>query len=216
MSEGFRSEETHTPGRKSELGGRRERLQAKIEVASQFLQCLYSLDTASPGFLRHLYCLIHHDEEEQYLSGLQGSEITQLVDFLDVVRALPPAFRPFTERILQTLSAIPTADDVFRQCLHKLQTICGHHITLPSSHNMFGDLARVGDYPISVNGGSADVWEGTHNGRKVCIKCPRVSEEDLEAVTRVRVGILMHCSCLLKSTRGLRSHSSKRPLYGKG
>jgi len=60
-------------------------------------------------------------------------------------------------------------------------------MTLPSSHNVSGDLAKVGDYPISVNGGTADVWEGTYGGRTVCIKCPRVSEEDLQSVTRVRV-----------------------------
>jgi len=44
--------------------------------------------------------------------------------------------------------------------------------------------------PISVEGGSADEWEGTHDGRKVCIKCPRASEEDLRAVTQVRVRYL--------------------------
>jgi len=60
-------------------------------------------------------------------------------------------------------------------------------MTLPSSHNISGDLARIGDYPISVDGGTADVWEGAHNGRKVCIKCPRVSEADLQAVTQVRL-----------------------------
>ena len=58
-------------------------------------------------------------------------------------------------------------------------------MTLPSSHNLSGDLARVGDIPISVAGGTADVWGGTHNGRTICIKCPRVSEEDLQKVTQV-------------------------------
>jgi len=154
---------------------------------SQVLQHLYSLDTSSPNLPRYLYYLIQRDEEERYLSGLQGPELDRLVDFLDKVRALPSAFCPVTEQILQALDTIPTADDVYRQCLHKLQTICAHHMILPSSHNVSGDLARVGDYPISVDGGTADVWEGTHGGRKVCIKCPRVSEEDLHAVTQVRV-----------------------------
>jgi len=92
-----------------------------------------------------------------------------------------------SERILQALNVVPTTDDVFRQCLHKLQAICGHHMTLPSSHNVSGDLARVGGYPISVDGGTADVWEGTHGGKKVCIKCPRVCMEDLRTVTQVRI-----------------------------
>ena len=89
-------------------------------------------------------------------------------------------------------------------------------MTLPSSHNVSGDLAKVGDYPISVDGGTADVWEGTYGGRAVCIKCPRVSEEDLQSVTRVRVQHWHALFALLKNTRGHYSHSSKRPSYGKG
>jgi len=154
---------------------------------SQILQHLYTLDISSPNLSRYLYCLIRRDEEEKYLFGLQGSELDRLVDFLDDVRVLPSAFRSVTEQIPQALGVIPTTDDVFRQCLHKLHTICGHHMTLPSSHNVSGDLTKVGDYPISVDGGAADVWEGTHNGRRVCIKCPRVSGADLQAVTQVRV-----------------------------
>jgi len=183
---------------------------------SQVLQYLYSLDTSSKNLPRYLFRLIQSDEEEQYLSGLQGSELERLVDFLDEVRALLPAFRPVTEQILQALDAIPTTDDVYRQCLHKLQTICGHHMIIPSSYNVSGDLARVGDYPISVEGGNADVWEGTHGGRKVCIKCPRVSEEDLQAVTQVRVQHRMPSLRPLKNTPGYRSPSSKKPSYGKG
>jgi len=154
---------------------------------SQILQQLYSLDISSPNLSRSLYCLIQRDEQDQYLSSLRGSELDRLVDFLDEVRTPPLASRPVTKRTLQALNAVPTADDVFRQCLHKLQAICRHHMTIPSSHNVSGDLVRVGDYPISVDGGTADVWEGTYEGRKVCIKCPRVSEEDLQAVTQVRV-----------------------------
>ena len=186
MGEGFGSDGARTP-RTSELGGKQtQSTQGGKEVTPQFLRCLYSLDAASPRFLRHIHCLIQHDKEEQYLSSLQGSELAQLVDFLDEVCALPPAFRPVMEQILQTLNAIPTTEDVFRQCLHKLQVICGHHMTLPSSYSISGKLTKVGDYPVSLDGGSADVWKGTHNGRSVCIKCPRVSEEDLQAVTEVR------------------------------
>ena len=58
----------------------------------QVLQYLYSLGTASPNLPSYLYRLIQCDEEDQYLSGLQGSELTRLVDFLDEVRtsSLPP------------------------------------------------------------------------------------------------------------------------------
>jgi hypothetical protein len=57
---------------------------------SQVLQRLYSLDASSPDFLRYLYCLIQTDEEEQYLSSLQGLELVRLVDFLDGVSVPSP------------------------------------------------------------------------------------------------------------------------------
>ena len=50
------------------------------------LRRLYSLDSSSTDFLRHLHSLIRHDEEEQYLTNLQGLELARLVDFLDEVR----------------------------------------------------------------------------------------------------------------------------------
>ena len=59
-------------------------------------------------------------------------------------------------------------------------------MVLPSSYNVSGDLTTVGDHPVA-NGGFADVWEGTHGGKKVCIKCPRVSVKDFQAVTEVRI-----------------------------
>ena len=56
------------------------------------LHRLYSLNPSSLDFLRRLHSLIRHDEEEQYLSSLQGSQLALLVDFLDEVRAVPSAF----------------------------------------------------------------------------------------------------------------------------
>ena len=58
---------------------------------SQILQHLYSLDNSSPDLSRYLYHLIQSDGEDPYLLGLQGPELTRLVDFLDTVRALPSA-----------------------------------------------------------------------------------------------------------------------------
>jgi len=153
---------------------------------SQVLQHLYSLDTSSPDLLNRLHCLIQHDQEDQYLSSLQGSELDRLVDFLDEVRVLPSASRSLTKRTLQALGFVPSTNDVSRQCLHRLQVLCGHHMTLPSSYTIPGDLIRVGHYPIA-SGGFADVWEGIHGDKKVCIKSLRVCMDDLETVTQVRI-----------------------------
>jgi hypothetical protein len=182
--------------------------------ASQALQHLYSLDTSSPDFLRALYGLIRHDDDEQYSSSLQGPELTRLVDFLDAVRPLSSAFRPAAKQTPQALCIIPTTDDVFRQCLRKLRSICGYHTTLPSSHLLFGDLARVGDDPIAW-GGFADVYKGTLSDRNVCIKVLRISLSDDQTLAKVRIRDGPF-SYLLKTACGRCSHSSKRPSYGKG
>lgn len=52
------------------------------------LHRLYSLDPSSPDFLRRLYSLMRYDEEDLYLSSIQGSKLAQLLEFLDQVRTL--------------------------------------------------------------------------------------------------------------------------------
>lgn len=59
-------------------------------------------------------------------------------------------------------------------------------MTLPSSYTVSGEIARVGDRPIAL-GGFADVWEGTHGGRKVCVKWLRVSLNDNQTLKKVRI-----------------------------
>ena len=152
--------------------------------ASQILRHLYSLDTSSPGFPRLIYGLIRHDEQEQYLATLRGSELVRLVNFLDKVRPLLRSFACLQFQTLQALDVIPTADDVSRRCLRKLQVICGDNMTLPSSYTISGDLTKLGDEP-AASGGFADVWEGSHRGEKVCIKVLRTTSSDSKSLTKV-------------------------------
>jgi len=156
--------------------------------ASQILQHLYSLDTSSPGISRLIHGLIRHDEEEQYLSSLQGSELARLIDFLDEVRTHLSPFATFTKQT-QALGAIVATDGVSRRCLRKLQALCGENMILPSSYTASGNLVRVGDGPVAF-GGFADVWEGTHCGTKVCIKALRVTLNDDPSLTKVRTARL--------------------------
>ncbi|KAF9785448.1 kinase-like domain-containing protein [Thelephora terrestris] len=122
---------------------------------SKVLQRFYSLNTFSPDVSRCLYYLFRSDDEEHYLTTLQGSELTRLVDFLDEL----------TEQISQILDVTLNTDDAFQRCLHKLRTICGHRVILPSSYTISGDLSRVGNDPVS-GGSFSDVWKGTHNSCK--------------------------------------------------
>ena len=181
---------------------------------SEDLQILYSLDASSPDFSDQLYRLIRNDEKEQYLTSLRGQELARLVNFLDIVRAIHSALHRFTRQALQALGVAPTPDDVARACLHKLQVICGHHATLPSSYIVSGEIDRVGDEPI-ILGAIADVWEGTHGSNRVSIKCLRASLTN-KTLKKVRILCSTSLSRLLKNTLGPRSHSSKRPLCGKG
>ena len=180
---------------------------------SEDLQSLYSLNTSFPDFSRQLHSLILRDEREHYLTSLRGSELIQLVDFLDEVRAVPSPLHKFSKRIPQALSVIPTTDDVARACLRKLQAICSRHGTLPSSCIVSGKISRVGDGPIAL-GTVADVWEGTHRSEKVSIKCLRSPLADSKILKKVRLLCSTSLSRLLKNTCGPHSHSSKRPLCG--
>ena len=154
--------------------------------ASQVLQQLYSLDPSSPNFLRVLFALIRNDEDEQYSSGLQGEELTRLVDFLDDVRLLFLAPCPIANKTSKALCYIPPSDAMFRRCLRKLRAICGSHTTLPSSHIISGDPTRIGESAIAY-GGFADVWQGDQGGKRVCIKALRISLNDTSGLKKVRV-----------------------------
>jgi len=59
-------------------------------------------------------------------------------------------------------------------------------MTLPSSCAISGDLVRVGGNPVAF-GGFADVWEGIHGGRRVCVKVLRVSLDDGKVLPKVRI-----------------------------
>ena len=179
------------------------------------LHCLYSLDPSSPDFLRRLYSLFWCDEEERYLSGLQGSELTRLLDFLDRVCTFLSAFRPATKQVLQTLGDIPSNDGIHIQCLRKLQAICGHHAALPPSYFASGEIVRVGDNPAVV-GGISDVWEGTYRDKRVSIEHLKVPLNDDQRRKKVRVWYRKPLVRLLKNTRKHRSRSSNRQLCGKG
>jgi hypothetical protein len=182
--------------------------------ASEVLKHLYSLNPSSPDFLRVLYALIRSDENEQYSSSLEGEELIRLVDFLDNVRSISPPLSLVANRTSKALCSIQTSDDVYRQCLRKLRAICGSHSTLPSSYIISDGLTRTGEGAIEF-GGFADVWQGVHCGKKVCIKVLRVSLNDSGSVKKVRVQ-LNESSCSLIASLGCCSHSLRRLSCGSG
>ena len=154
--------------------------------ASWILHRLYSQDPSTHGFLRHLSSLIRHDEEEHFLTTLQGSELARLVDFLDGVRTLPLVFYPATKSASQALSAISANHKISRQCLRKLQAICDRNSTLPSSYVLSDEIATVGDGPIA-RGDNTELLEASCGGKKVSVKRPKATSDDDETHRKVRV-----------------------------
>lgn len=105
-----------------------------------------------------------------------------------------------TERTLQSLDVLLVADDISQQCLHKLQAICIHHSILPSSHVLLGKLTKVGDEPVASSWFS-DVWQGVHNGKKVCVKSLRRTIQNLQTIEKVNICYRHIFSHLLKHPR---------------
>ena len=119
------------------------------------------------------------------------------------------------KRAPQTAGIISADRDMSQKCLHKLQAICGHRSTLPSSCIISGQITRVGGSPIAV-GPIADVWEGTYRTKKVSIRCLKIPPNGDQTIKKVRVRCPAPSSRQLKNTCVCCSGSSKRPSCGKG
>ena len=101
-------------------------------ATSQILRHLYSLNTSSPDFSRYLYHLIQSDRESRYLLDLQGSELIQLVDFLDEVRVLPSAFLRLTKQ-----APGPQRHPDRRRCFPIVSTQAAGHLQPPRHPSIF-------------------------------------------------------------------------------
>ena len=83
----------------------------------------------------------------------------------------------------QTLSSLDRTSSGFRRCLCELGDICGTRTILPISYVVSSPL---GLQPIAL-WGSDDVYEGTLDGSKVCVKRVRVYSEGVpKKTTKVR------------------------------
>jgi len=153
--------------------------------------------------MRHLHLLIQLDEREQYLTSIQGPELTRLVEFLGEVPILPSAPCLVIKQALQTLNILSTHDAVSQQCLHKLQAVCAHRGTLPRSYIVSGDFTRVGRHPTKhFLGGIVEVWEGTCRHRRVSVNCLKVPLNGDQVLQKVCIWCSTSLSRLLKNTCG--------------
>ena len=140
------------------------------------LQQLHRLDGSSSEFHDQLGNILYGEEYRRCAQDLQGDDLVWLVDYLDKVRrhvALP--FSP--PELLQALGGLDPSSAAFRKCLRELKNICGAEGILPTSYTLSSHLLNIGSDPFA-SGGYGDVFEGIHDGSRVCIKRVRVYTSD--------------------------------------
>ena len=110
------------------------------------LHCLYSLDPSSPGFVRRLFSLFRYDEEERYLSRLQGSELTRLLDFLDRVCTLSrPSVQLRNEFCRLSAPYLPTTIFLYNVCANYKPSA----LTTPPYHSHISHPVRSSEWVIT-------------------------------------------------------------------
>ena len=149
------------------------------------LRQLHQLDRSSPGFHDQLCNILRGLEYEKCVRNLQDDDLEWFVEYLGTVRrhvALPRS--PLTPA--KTLGDLDHSSPAFRRCLSQLRRVCGASGKLPTSCTLSSDHIHIGPSPFA-SGAYGDVYEGTLDGLKVCVKRVRVyTGDDPEKIVKVR------------------------------
>ena len=163
----------------------------QIYLASKkaFLTRLTSTNIRSREFSNILAKTLASQEDMNTAMSLQGDDVLILVDVLDQVS------RP---RITRTPHLIPAQAletpnvelDLRRKCVRILRRVCSSETILPRSCILSDNISKEGDAAIAPRW-PADVWNGRHNGERVCIKVFHAcTAENLPKIKQVRSEIL--------------------------
>ena len=149
------------------------------------LQQLHHLDRSSPEFHDHLCNVFYGEEFQKCVQNLQGDDLVWLIDYLDKVRRhvvlLCPPIKPS-----QAFDSLDPSGSAFRKCLRELRAVCGARGMLPTSYMLSASLLHIETDPFA-SGGYGDVYHGTLDGSRVCIKRVRVYvKEGPKKATKVR------------------------------
>ena len=156
---------------------------------STTLQQLHYLDRSSPNFHDQLTSVLSGENYKQFVQNLRGNDLVLLVDYLDKVCCHVVLPRSPLESA-QALDILDPASSGFWKCLRELRNVCGAKMMLPTSYIISPSTLNIGHHPLA-SGGSGDVYEGTFNGSKVCVKRVRVySKDGPEKATTVRCSII--------------------------
>ena len=137
---------------------------------------LQKLHHLSRSFHDQLSDILYGDEYQQCVPGLQGDDLVWLVEYLDKARHyVPPSRSPL--RQAQVLDVLDSSSAASRKCLRELRSTCGTKGILPTSYTLSSHLLNIGPDPFA-SGGFGDVYKGTLDGSRVCIKRVRAYAKD--------------------------------------
>ena len=149
------------------------------------LQQLYHLDQSSIDFHNQLRNVLYGEEYTQCVPSLQSDDLVWLVDYLDKVRCRA-TFPNSPLKLAQALDVLDPSGPASRKCLRELRNRCGAGGILPTSYTLSPHLLNVGSEPFA-SGGRGDVYEGTFDGSRVCVKRVKVyTQGDPQKAVRVR------------------------------
>ena len=171
-------------------------LQGRVSLmpSHDLLKQLDRLDRSSSGFHDQVNNILYGEEYKQSVPNLRNNDLVWLVDYLDNVRRLI-ALSNSPLKLAQVLDILDTTSAGFRKGLHELREICSDRMTLPTSYTLSPSLLNIGRYP-AASGGSGDVYEGTLDGSKVCIKHVELySKDGPENATKVHHLFILPVYC---------------------
>ncbi|KAF9645728.1 kinase-like protein [Thelephora ganbajun] len=128
--------------------------------SSPALRKLHSLDTSSSDFGDQLCNVLYGEEYVRCVPNLVNDDPVWLIDYLN-----------------KALDHLDPSGAASRKCLRELRSICGTRAILPTSYTLSNELLDIGPDPFA-SGGFGDVYHGTLNGSRVCVKRVRVYIRD--------------------------------------
>ena len=140
------------------------------------LQQLRHLDKSSPDFHDQLRKVLYGEEYMQCVPNLQGDDLVWLIDYLDkVCHRITSSYSQL--KSAQALDCLDPSTAASRKILRELRTICGVRGMLPTSYTLSSDLLNISPDPFAA-GVYGDVYEGSLDGSRVCIKRVKAYVQD--------------------------------------
>ena len=149
--------------------------------SSPALQHLLHLDRASPEFGDQLHEILYGPEYVACEKTLEGGDLIWLIDYLDKVRRSIASCHSLL-KLAQALDCLDPSSSASRKCLRELRSICGARVKLPTSYTLPFQVLEIEEMPFT-GGASSDVYKGTLNGSKICVKRIQVYAQDIHQTT---------------------------------